>query len=216
MRDLVLKMSVTLDGFVGGPDGGIDWLFPGLSDDAITWTLDAISGASLHVMGSRTFRDMMAWWPGSTEPFAPPMNDIPKAVFTRCGDLGAARTTVALNDAAAQGFGRAAGVAAENLASWENAEVMGGDLAADVARLKQRPGSYMIAHGGASFARSLIAAAVVDEYRLLVHPVALGRGLPLFAEARQPLKLHLMDERRFSSGTVALTYRPVLLSSPGV
>src|SRR5262245_13781057 len=75
-------MHISLDGFVGSLDGGRGWMAGG---DAASrdWTVATIWNASLHIMGSRTFRDMARHWPTSTEVFAPPMNQIPKAVFTR-------------------------------------------------------------------------------------------------------------------------------------
>src|SRR6185312_11808660 len=75
--------------------------------------------------------------------------------------------------------------------SWRNARVMSGDLATDVAQLKSEPGNDIIAHGGASFARSLVRLGLVDEFQLLVHPVALGRGLPIFSELPDRMRLKL-------------------------
>ena len=104
MRKLILKMSMSLDGFVAGPKGEIDWLFRLRDDEATDWIVAAIRKAGIHAMGRKSWQDMTAYWPTSTEPFAPPMNDIPKVVFTRAG-LGAdARaTTRGLEDARAQG-----------------------------------------------------------------------------------------------------------------
>lgn len=85
MKKLVLKMSVTVDGFVGGPKGELDWIFRTESNDAVKWDLDTLWDASLHLMGSRTYHDMAAWWPTSKEKYAPAMNEIPKAVFSRRG-----------------------------------------------------------------------------------------------------------------------------------
>ncbi|HEX7690484.1 MAG TPA: dihydrofolate reductase family protein, partial [Burkholderiaceae bacterium] len=88
------------------------------------------------------------------------------------------------------------------------AEVVAGDLAAGIARLKSQPGRDILAHGGAGFARSLIAAGLVDEYRLVVHPVVLGRGLPLFSELAQPRRLHRVATTAFPGGIVADVLRP--------
>src|SRR6476469_2762957 len=101
MRRLILKMSISLDGFVGGPNGEIDWLLRGRDDGARSWIEDTLWQAGLHAMGSRTYYDMASYWPTSSDPFAAPMNDIPKAVFTRQDklDLDAGRTTNALRDA---------------------------------------------------------------------------------------------------------------------
>src|SRR5205807_9899151 len=84
MRELILKMSISIDGFVADPDGGLKWIFDG-DPEAAAWTVATVWNASLHIMGSRTFRDMAAFWPTSTEVYAPPMNQIPKAVFSKQG-----------------------------------------------------------------------------------------------------------------------------------
>jgi dihydrofolate reductase len=213
MRDLILKMSISIDGFVGGPDGGIKWVFD--SDrEAAAWTVETVWNASLHIMGSRTFHDMAAYWPTSTEVFAPPMNQIPKAVFSRQGPaiLKAANTTAALRDARANaGTGRSANQAAAlqpGAESWAEAYVASGDLAEEVAALKAREGKPIIAHGGASFARSLVARGLVDQYDLLVHPVVLGKGLPVFSDLALPRPLKLMSSKAFPLGSVAQIYRP--------
>jgi hypothetical protein len=81
MKKLILKMSIALDGFGGGADGAIDWLFTTLDEDAKKWIADTVGKAGVHIMGSRTFADMAAYWPGSTDVLAAPMNRIPKVVF---------------------------------------------------------------------------------------------------------------------------------------
>jgi dihydrofolate reductase len=206
MRPLMLKMSVSLDGFVGGPPGEIDWIFRSLDAGATAWTLETVWNAGAHLMGSRTFADMAAYWPASTAPFAPPMNEIPKIVFSRTGSTGS--TTRALADATSLRKGGNAPVSAAIAASWSNPTVASGDLAEEITRLKQQDGKPLIAHGGARFARSLVRHGLVDEYHLLIHPVALGRGLALFAELKQPLDLKLLRTISFESGAVARVYRP--------
>jgi len=166
--------------------------------------------ASLHIMGSRTFHDMAAYWPTSTGVFAPPMNQIPKAVFSRQGAaiLKAANTTAALRDARADA---ATGQSAElqpGAESWAEAYVASGDLAEEVAKLKAQDGKPIIAHGGAGFARSLVARGLVDQYDLLVHPVVLGKGLPIFSDLAMPRRLKLMSSKAFPAGSVAQIYRP--------
>src|SRR6266702_3178727 len=137
MRDLILKMSMSIDGFVGGPDGGIKCVFDS-DQEATAWTVETVWNASLHIMGSRTFHDMVAYWPTSTEVFAPPMNRIPKAVFSRQGPtiLKAADTTAALKDARANtGTGQSAELQ-PGAESWAKAYVASGELAEEVAKLK--------------------------------------------------------------------------------
>jgi dihydrofolate reductase len=206
MRKLILKMSMTLDGFVAGPKGEADWLFRTGDAESTAWTVAAIAKAGLHAMGHRTYRDMAAYWPTSTEPFAPPMNDIPKVIFARGGLDTAGSTTRALEDARAQGTAHT-GANAEVLRSWTHPRVATGPLADEVARLKAEPGKDIIAHGGATFAQSLVQLDLVDEYWLLVHPVVLGHGLPLFSKAEKPLDLELVDLVRFPKGSAAHVYR---------
>ncbi len=202
MRKLILKMSISIDGFVGGPKGEIGWIFQTGSDDARAWTVETIRQAGVHIMGAKTFRDMAAYWPSSTEVFAGPMNAIPKVVFSRSPNV-AGETTRAIEDARANATSAATAASPETVATWTQARVASGPLADEIARLKREPGGPIIAHGGATFAQSLVQQGLVDEYRLLVHPVALGRGLPLFSTLTDPLALDLVDIKRFAGGAVA-------------
>ena len=208
MRDLILKMSMSLDGFVGGPAGEAGWVF-GADEEARAWTVETISNASLHIMGSRTFHDMAAYWPTSTGVYAPPMNQIPKAVFSRQGVavLMAATTTRTLEDARDQAGDTQTGVLQPGAGSWAQAYVAAGDLTDEVNRLKAGEGKPIVAHGGAGFARSLIARNLVDEYALLVHPIALGRGLPIFSDLPAPRPLKLVRSKAFPGGCAAQIYR---------
>lgn len=209
MRDLILKMSISIDGFVSDLDGANKWMFGG-DQEAKAWTVETVWNASLHIMGSRTFHDMAAYWPTSTDVFAPPMNQIPKAVFSRQGPaiLRNVNTTAALNDARADaGTGQSA-EPQPGAGSWAEAYVASGDLAEEIAKLKAQEGKPTIAHGGASFARSLVAQGLVDRFALMVHPVALGKGLPVFSELAAPRPLKLMSSRAFPGGSVAQIYRP--------
>jgi dihydrofolate reductase len=214
-RKLVLKMSVSVDGFVCGPNGEIDWIFRTMGDPKGTeWIVDTIRGAGAHMMGSRTYYDMAAFWPFSDTPLAAPMNDIPKIIFSRAGikdGFHADRTTRALADAKADRMGERPGITptAAVLQSWAEPTVARGDLAEEVLRLKQQPGHYILAHGGARFAQSLVASGLIDEYRLVIHPVVLGAGQPLFSGLRSPVDLRLIDATPFSSGVVAAVYQPV-------
>lgn len=183
MRRLVLKMQVTVDGFVGGTSGELDWIFGSLSDDATSWIVDTLWQAGVHVMGRTAYHDMAAHWPTSTEPFAAPMNEIPKVVFSK-----------SLTEA-----------------DWPETTIADGDLTEEITRLKQTPGKDIVAHGGARFVQSLAAHGLVDEYRLVVHPVTLGAGLPLFT-TRQDLRL--ASATPFSGGAVALVYHPSRSPSP--
>jgi len=208
VRDLILKMSMSLDGFVSDMDGRNTWMF-GADQEAKAWSVDYIWNAGLHIMGSRTFRDMAAWWPTSTDQFAAPMNQIPKAVFSRRGSTAkTGNTSAALDEARAVNAGNGSSAALQPGAdSWADAYVASGDLADEIATLKAQDGKPIMAHGGVSFARSLVAAGLVDQFALFVAPVALGKGLPLFCELAAPMPLKLISARAFPGGAVAQMYR---------
>jgi dihydrofolate reductase len=205
MRKLILKMSVSIDGFVGGTQGEIDWMFATMGGDVIAWQTETLSEAGIHVMGSRTFRDMAAYYPTSTEPYALPMNQIPKVYFTKTGSPGA--TTRALADAQQHTTTHASSEGHGAFESWDGARALSGDLAEEVTRLKNERGNPILAHGGASFANSLVRRGLVDEYRLLIHPVALGAGLALFDAMPSPRKLSLIEVSTFDLGVVLHVYR---------
>lgn len=212
MRKLILKMSVSLDGFVSGPNGELDWIFRTSSPDSLESLVNLVRQAGAHAMGSRTYYDMAAFWPYSASPLAESMNTIPKIVFARHGIKDGTQvdaTTRALADAKRDRNGQQTVTPTEAvLRSWANPTVLSGDLAAEVARLKEQSGNFIMAHGGARFAQSLVATGLIDEYRLVVHPVALGRGLPLFSGLEQPINLRLVSTTAYSSGVVGNVYQP--------
>jgi dihydrofolate reductase len=210
-KELILSMSVSVDSFVAGPYGEMDWMLRGRGEASTQWLVEQLQQVSLHVMGRRSYVEMAAYWPTSTNPFARPMNEIPKAVFSRSGAISSEsmeQIAAALGDATkAETSGhRDADEAA--LESWLHPIVAGTDLVADIQRLKAEDGKPINALGGASFASSLIAAGLVDVFRLVVHPVVLGRGLPIFAGLENPLYLKLEDLKQFDTGAVIKTYRP--------
>jgi len=211
MRKLILKMSVSIDSFVCGPNGEADWIFRTGDEESARWTVDTLWQAGLHLMGSRTYYDMAAWWPTSTQVFAPPMNEIPKAVATtRTAEelFGARETTQAVKDAARAHPAVESAVPTDRIArSWAQPAVLSGNLSDEIARLKKEPGKDILAHGGAGFAQSLIKLSLVDEFRLLIHPVVLGVGRSPFATLPRPLDLELVSSTPFPKGCVAHVYR---------
>jgi dihydrofolate reductase len=173
MASLVLKMSVSLDGYIAAADGNSDWAAVGRSDDGARWTLETVSNAATHLIGSATYKSWAGFWPGAAGPFAQPMNEIPKVVFSD----------------------------SLTSADWGPATIARGDLAAAITRLKQeRPDGYLLAQGGVRFARSLVQTGLIDEYRLVVHPVILGAGERLFT---LPLTVEPVSTTTFSRGAVA-------------
>jgi dihydrofolate reductase len=207
MRELILGMSVSLDGFVAGSDGEAKWIFSG-DQEAIAWKAENVLNASLHIMGSRTFQAMATYWPTATGPFAPPMNQIPKAVFSKRAPALIEAAATALGKARAPAGDTPAGQLQSGAESWAKAYVASGDLADEIARLKATDGKPIVAHGGATFARSLIAQNLVDEYVLLVYPIALGKGAAIFSDLPTPRPLKLVRSKTFPLGAVAKVYRP--------
>ena len=82
MASLVLKMSVSLDGYVAPLDGSTEWVAAGRSDDGARWTVETLSNAGAHLVGATTYAGWATYWPGASGPFAKPMNEIPKVVFS--------------------------------------------------------------------------------------------------------------------------------------
>ncbi len=93
------------------------------------------------------------------------------------------------------------------LADWPESRIASGELADDIDKLKREPGGVIVAHGGATFIGSLIRENLIDEYRLVIHPVVIGNGTGPFGSLREPLRLDLVGARTFPSGTVIHAYR---------
>jgi len=180
MRAVILYMSMSLDGFVGS-----DREHPGVavSDAELKqWKLDRISKAGAHLMGRVTYQEMSSYWPQSDDPYAAPMNHIPKVVFSKT-----------LSDAEA---------------TWPETRVARGDLTTEIAAIKAEPGPDVIVWGGSRLAGALAAADLIDEYRLLVQPLVLGRGQALFDQLPESRHLDLVQATAFPSGIVVHVYRP--------
>lgn len=203
MRKLIMKMSMSLDGFVSGPDGKNDWIFKTGDEESKAWSVGLFREVGLIIMGRKSFESMSTYWPTAPGPFAAPMNEIPKAVFTKKGF--AVKNGETYN--AARGIVPNAGKSAAEI-SWGDARVFDGDLTEEIKKLKAEPGKPIIALGGAGFMRSLIATGLIDVYQLPIHPVALGSGLPIFSGLATPHYLKLTDTKVFPGGTVAFTYHP--------
>jgi dihydrofolate reductase len=180
MREVVVQVSLSLDGFVAPAEGAEDHrALP--EDPALKRTkLGLLSRAGTHAMGRVTYEQMASHWPASSDAYAAPMNDLSKVVFSKTLER----------------------------ADWKHSVVARGDLAAEMAALKAQPGGDIIAWGGASFLQSLARAGLVDEYRLVTNPIALGGGLPLFKNLPAPLELQLIEATRYDNGSSLSVYRP--------
>jgi dihydrofolate reductase len=176
MRKLTLKMDTSLDGYVGPLDDDAAWIMRDIDDELSRWLVDEVlSQAGTHVMGRVTYEDMAGHWPTATSVFAAPMNEIPKVVFSKT----------------------------LTSADWPETRIASGDLAEEIARLKEEPGKDILVHGGSGFVQALTKLDLIDVYRVVVHPVAKGSGEPLFGGE---LDLTLTDAKTFGTGAIALTY----------
>jgi dihydrofolate reductase len=175
-------MGVSLDGLVARPGGfgAGGWGVPPEDPALKARKLDWLAEAGLHLMGRATYEEMAGFWPTSDDEYATPMNDIPKVVFSKT----------------------------LTKAEWPQSTIASGDLADEISTLKREPGKDLIAWGGATFAQSLSRLRLVDEYRLVVQPVALGDGLPLFAGLTAPFVLDLIHAQAYADGAVLHIYRP--------
>ncbi len=180
-RTVVLKMVMSLDGFVTSPDGTHAWMFEWFGDDSGQWNRRALDAAGIHAMGRRSYEIMGPHWAASEGPIATAVNEKPKAVFSRT----------------------------LKKAEWGPAEIFGGDLGAAITELKSRDDEgTVLVHGGPDFVKSLTRLGLVDEYQLMTVPIAIGAGRSPFADLKEHLKLHVVEEERFQSGALAQILLP--------
>ncbi len=182
MRNLLLFNLITLDGFFEGPAHDISW--HNVDEEFNDFAFEQIHSVETILFGRVTYEMMASFWPTpeaiETDPItANLMNSWPKIVFSRT-----------LHDA-----------------KWSNTRLVNGEAAEEVKRLKNQPGKDLIIFGSANLAASLIRAGLIDEYRILINPVILGCGVPLFQNVDLPKSLELNQSRVFSYGNVFLSYR---------
>jgi dihydrofolate reductase len=178
MRPVILSMNISLDGYVANSDGGLQWAFPRFDAELMSLNASELGETDTILMGRKTYEGMAAHWPNLSDPIARIMNAVEKVVFSRT-----------LKDV-----------------SWSGARLAKRSLAEEVASLKRAQGKHIGIAGGATLAQGAIAAKLIDEYRLLTHPVALGQGLPLFVE---PLQLERLDSAGLHSGVTITRYQPL-------
>ena len=181
MRKLVASFFISLDGVVESPD---KWHFPYFNEEMGAAVGEAMGATDSLLLGRRTYDEWAAYWPHqdpASDPFVSIMNDTPKYV---------ASTTLTEVD-------------------WQNSTVLEDDLADAVNALKAKPGKNIGMSGSATLVRSLLERRLVDELRLLVHPLVVGQGAKLFPDGSSPVALELVESKALSTGVLDLTYRPV-------
>lgn len=183
MRTFKLQVQTTVDGYLAGPGGAMDWLAGPWTDDLNAYVDELSRPVDCMVLGRRLAEGFIPAWAagpeGEDQKSIDWMNATPKVVISN-----------SLTES-----------------PWENAVVAGGDLAETVHRLKAQPGGDIITYGGATLAAELIAKGLLDELHLFVNPVATGGGLPVFAAGARR-RLRLVAARPFACGVTALHYEP--------
>lgn len=186
MRKLILRISVSIDGFIESTTEKLDFA-KSRSPEGAAWVAEKMGQAGAHLMGRKAFCEMAPFWPDAGGVLAKPMNEIPKIVFSK------------------KGFDPAQVSSAQG---WADAKVITGDLAEAITVLKNKPGKDLVAHGGVEFAQNLVQTGLIDEFWIAMHPVAAGRGFGLFEKLAKPLYLKLIETKAFSTGAMVHVYRP--------
>ena len=183
MRKLKLQVQMTVDGFVAGPEGQLDWMTRNLDEGAIARIVQITDASDTILLGRKMTDGFIKYWeavqPESPEyVFARRMVDTPKVVFSKT-------------------LTRVAG---------KNVRVETGDLVQAVKGLKHQPGRDIVVYGGPTFVSALIEHDLIDEFNIFVNPVAIGRGMRIFKDRKA---LRLASSTAYSSGVVINTYQPV-------
>jgi dihydrofolate reductase len=184
MHRVIYSMGASLDGYIVGPDGTFDW--PGNDDEVFRSHIEEIRGVGVYLLGRRLYETMLYWETADQDPklddarleWAALWKPLPKVVYS---------TTLST----VQGHAR--------LAS--------GGLADEIGRLRAEPGTSDIWIGGATLAAQAAALDLIDEYRVRVHPVMVGGGIPFFPQQERRVDLELVESRTFSSAVVLLRYQ---------
>ena len=183
MRKLFSFNMVTLDGFFEGPNQDISW--HNVDEEFNKFAIEQTSTGDTLVFGRVTYQVMASYWPTpdaiKNDPIiADYMNRVPKIVVSRTLEK----------------------------AEWNNTRLIKDHVAEEITKLKQQPGKDIAVFGSANLLSTLMQSDLVDEHRIMVNPVILGNGNPLFTRAKDKQKLKLIKTRMFGNGNVLLCYQP--------
>jgi dihydrofolate reductase len=172
---------ISLDGYFEGPSGQIDWHT--VDEEFNDYAVDLLNNSDILLFGRKTYEVMVAWWPTTealkNDPLvARKMNSLQKFVFSRT----------------------------MKKADWQHTQLISENAAAEILKLKQERGEYMVIFGSPNLALTCIEHRLIDEYRVIVSPVFLGSGHTLFEGISDRTGMELKSTRTFTSGNVLLTY----------
>ena len=185
MRKTKLQLQITVDGYMAGPNGEMDWLTGPWTDDLNSYVDGLWEPVDTIVLGRKLAEGFIPAWEsgpeGEDQASIDKMNDTPKVVVT---------------DSLTE-------------SPWKNATVAGGDLTGLIGDLTAEPGGDIMVAGGGTLVRTLIANGLLDELHLFVNPAAIGAGMAVFPELGTAQKLRLVGSRAFDCGITALHLEPV-------
>ncbi len=183
MRKVIVSNLVSLDGFISGPNGEIDWF--GWDKELESYGKDQLASIDTILFGRVTYELMASYWPAATaatdnQMIIDAMNNLPKIVFSKTLEK----------------------------AEWKNSRLVKENIAEEITKLKRQPGKDMVIYGSGSIVSALAQAGLIDEYRIFVNPVVLGSGKPFFKDITNRLALKLLNTKTFGNGLVLICYRP--------
>jgi dihydrofolate reductase len=196
MRKLKLQVQISVDGFIAGPNGEMDWMTWDWDDKIKDYVNELTDSVDTILLGRKMRTGFISHWSSVVNPtdpsytFAKKMMDKPKVVFSK---------TLDKSDPIAIG--------------WENTVIAKGGLADEVYKLKNNTGKDIIVYGGATFDSSLIKTGLIDEFHLFVNPAVIGNGLSIFKDLNDKQNLKLVKSIPFECGIVLLNYEPVRAKS---
>jgi len=190
LRKIIVSERITLDGFITGPNGEMDWMEEFLDEALANYENELQKTADTTLMGRVTYQGFESYWPHVPEDPASP-----KGLVEYANHLNAMRKIV---------FSRTL-----SHVEWNNSTLVREIVPEAIRKLKQEPGRNIVIHGSASIVRTLMKHGLIDRYQLLVYPIVLGSGKPLFQESSQKVKLSLVNTERHPSGVVILAYQPI-------
>jgi dihydrofolate reductase len=185
MRKLVLFIHTSLDGFVAGPNGEMDWI--NVDEEIFDFAGQRTNEADTALYGRVTYQMMESYWPTAAQLPTATKHDVEHSRwYNKVAKVVLSRT-----------------LKGENLT---NTLIIDGNLAAEIVKLKQEAGKDILMFGSPTAAHSLMAEKLIDDYWLFVNPILLGRGIPLFNGVKEKSALKLVASNIFSSGVVCLHY----------
>jgi len=187
MRKIVFSIHVSLDGMVTGPNGEMDWITYNEEVAADSHSMHATTDAAIY---GRVTYDMMAkYYPTLlSNPDSDPIDRRHAVWLENAAKIVASRSPLTVN--------------------WAGTVVIGADIASEIAALKAQPGKDLWLLGSPTLAQTFMRLDLIDEYRLNVNPVILGRGKPLFSDLETPRRLSLVESKPFKGGVIGLRYVP--------